>query len=176
MTGEKNTCECRAARCSIADKAGFLGMLAGIARDWNTHIICFDADKLAGRRHAGAAVRHAVRSFEAGTSISHTLEMEALLYASGSRQCNVAAGFGISTGENRLWVCCYPPAPGVWDALAPVLRFRDGAAGDRIDCRKQARLMQLYDITAEEIAAAGDGEDRIADLVLERVALLDVLR
>jgi KEOPS complex subunit Cgi121 len=175
MTVKNATVEIRAAACCIADKPGFLKVLAGIAREYHTHIICFNADKLAGRLHAGAAVRHAIRSFAEQKNISHTIEMEALLYAAGSRQCNVAAGFGIGTGEIRLWVCCYPPVPAAWDVLAAHLRFEDGAAWDLIDQEKRERLMQLYDITREELDT-GDGRDRIADLVLERVALLDVLR
>jgi KEOPS complex subunit Cgi121 len=175
MTAENESWECRAARCCIADKSGFLEALAGIARSGNAHIICFDADKLAGRRHAGAAVAHAVRSFAAGTQISRTLEMEALLYAAGSRQCSVAALFGISKGENRLWVCCYPPSAATWKALASHLHFEDGVAWDLVDQERQERLMRLFDITPEELGT-GAGSDRIADLVLERVALLDVLR
>jgi KEOPS complex subunit Cgi121 len=41
-----------------------------------------------------------------------------------------------------------------------------------ISLEKATRLAALFDITPEEIAATG--QDRIRDLVLERVALLDV--
>ena len=40
--------------------------------------------------------------------ISNSFEMEALLFAAGSRQCLVAALFGIQEGENRIFVCSYP--------------------------------------------------------------------
>jgi KEOPS complex subunit Cgi121 len=175
MRAGDRTCNIRAALCSIDDKPGFLLVLKEVARRFNTHIICFNADMLAGRRHAESAVLHAVSSFESGDAISNTLEMEALLYAAGSRQCNVAALFGIHEGVNHLWVCCYPSADSVWDALTPVLQFYDANAWDGIDHKKREHLMQLYEITPEELESLDRG-DRFADLVLERVALLNVMR
>jgi tRNA threonylcarbamoyladenosine modification (KEOPS) complex Cgi121 subunit len=46
---------------------------------------------------------------------------------------------------------------------------------DSIDPEKRERLMETYAISADEITAAG-GDGRIVDLVLERVALLQVIR
>jgi KEOPS complex subunit Cgi121 len=43
-----------------------------------------------------------------------------------------------------------------------------------IDDEKAARLAELFSITQEEIAVVG--RDRLKDLVLERVALLEVNR
>ena len=169
------TCEIRAAGCHIDDKPGFLRVLKDAGQRFNTHIVCFNADMLAGRRHAESAMIHAIRSFEAGTAISKTLEMEALLYAAGSRQCSIAASFGLHEGDNHLWVCCYPPVDGIWDALAPVLHFQEVCAGDTLDQKKRELLVKIFDITPEE-RGSFDNEDRIGDLVLERVALLDVLR
>jgi tRNA threonylcarbamoyladenosine modification (KEOPS) complex Cgi121 subunit len=44
-----------------------------------------------------------------------------------------------------------------------------------MDHKKRERLMQIYEITPEELETLDKGE-RLADLVLERVALLNVLR
>ena len=46
---------------------------------------------------------------------------------------------------------------------------------DRITPEKRGWLAEAFGITDDELAAAG-GEDRFRDLVLERVALLDVSR
>jgi KEOPS complex subunit Cgi121 len=100
--------------------------------------------------------------------------MEALLFAAGSRQCNIAASFGIHEGENRVYICCFPARKGVWTALEPLFRFvRE--SWDTIDPPKERQLMGTFAISPEEIAAAG-GSERIVALVLERVALLQVLR
>jgi KEOPS complex subunit Cgi121 len=164
----------RPASCIIPDRAAFLDQLRNIAKDHGSSIICFNADMLAGRAHATLAVELASRAFDEGTNISNTLEMEALLYAAGSRQCNVAASFGIREGENHLWVCCIPETENCWSSLGQLVQF-NGQDLDLIDEEKQTRLMEIFSISKEELEAAG-GPGRITDLVLERVALLQVVR
>jgi KEOPS complex subunit Cgi121 len=164
----------RAALCTVHDRTALLQDLRSIAADHDTRIICFNADMLAGRVHAVSAVERAARAFEEGSNISNNLEMECLLYAAGSRQCSVAATFGIHDGENRMYICCYPVRANVWAALEPFFRFVPGGL-DTIDPDKRVQLMKTFSITPEELAAAG-GIERIVDLVLERVALLQVLR
>lgn len=164
----------RAAYCTITDRSAFLRDLRNVATDHNTHIICFNADMIAGRIHAVAAITQAVRAFSQGSNISNTLEMESLLYAAGSRQCTIAASFGIHDGENRIWVCCCPGQEKIWLPLKPL--FRDSQEDwDSIDQEKEERLAKIFSILPEEIEAAG-GDGHILDLVLERVALLQVLR
>jgi len=175
MNTKTGTCGIRAAQCKIEDKSHVLKVLQDSARRFDTHIICFNADMIAGRRHVEAAVWHAIRSFEAGEAISNTLEMEALLYAAGSRQCQVAASFGLHEGDNRLWVCCYPLRDEVWSSLEPDMQFLMGEAWMHIDDTKRERLMQLFEITPEELDSL-QRADQIVDLVLERVALLRVAR
>ncbi len=170
-----STIDIRAAQCQIDDIPRFLGWLQEIGQRCGTHIICFNADLLAGRRHADAAMQHAIRAFDANDTISNTLEMEALLYAAGSRQCSVATSFGLHIGENHLWVCCYPLVDDVWECLSPMLHCIDAGAWSSVDEKKSAVLMQFFGIARDELGAAG-GQDRITDLVLERVALLQVVR
>jgi len=166
----------RAAMCTIADRAVFLNAIRAIAVAHDTHIICFNADMVAGTAHVRAALDHAIRSFREGNAISNTLEMETLLYAAGSRQCSIGASFGIHEGENRLWVCCYPGrGKEIFVALSSVMAFVSGDSWNVIDPDRQRRLMQLFDISTEELKAVGS-ETRITDLVLERVTLLDVMR
>jgi KEOPS complex subunit Cgi121 len=99
--------------------------------------------------------------------------MEALLYASGSRQCSVASAFGVHAGNNRAYICCCPGGAAVWEALAPLVRFVD-EDWDILTPERLAKLKELFAIPDEEIAAAG--ESRFTDLVLERIALLEVYR
>ena len=164
----------RSAIINIPDMNGFLGVLRGIMRAHDVTIICFDADSMAGRRHAEVAVSRALRSFSEGAPIAKTLEMESLLYAAGTRQCADAGALGIHDGENHAYVCCIPLKPAVWDALAPLMRFVDDNY-DQSDPARIVRLKRFYGITEEEVAAAG-GESRIQDLVIERVALLDAYK
>jgi KEOPS complex subunit Cgi121 len=155
------------------DLNGLLSTIREIARRHQTHIICFDAEKMAGLAHAEAAVRHAQRSFSTGAAISNSFEMEALLYAAGSRQCSIAASFGVQEGENHLFICCCPPSGEVWNALARHVNYVS-ETWDDLGPEKTKRLVALFGITPEEIDAAGT--DQLTALVLERVALLDVMK
>lgn len=161
----------RYATVTITDKKAFLSHVHAAADRHMTRIVCFDADRIAGRLHAEKALRFAHRAASGGTMIANSFEMEALLYAAGTRQCSVAVPFGIHAGENRLYVCCCPDVPAVWQDLASCMRFAEESLCE-LSPEKAARLRELFAISPEELAAAG--EDRIQDLVLERVALLEV--
>lgn len=175
MAETETACEVYRAVFTIEDKIGFLNEIRRIADEFETHIILFDADRLTGRDHVEAALRHACRSWTGGEAIANSLEMEALLYAAGTRQCQVASSFGIHPGENRSYVAVCPPVPGVRDRLAGLVRFVDDEqGGEEIDPAKRALLADLFSITPEEVAVVG--EERFRELVLERVALLDVYR
>jgi len=173
MNSVDSSCEIRTAVFDVGDCNRFLDALRTIASDNGTTIICFNADNLAGRRHAEAALRLARRSWRAGTQISNSLEMEALLYASGSRQCSVASSFGVHAGKNQAYICACPACEAVWEALTPLVRFVSEGWED-MKGERRSRLKELFSISDEEIAAAGPS--LFSDLVLERVALLEVYR
>jgi KEOPS complex subunit Cgi121 len=165
--------EIRKARITIDDRNQFLQIIQGIARLHSVHIVCFDSDKMAGRDHAKAAMHHSQRSFFSGKPISNSFEMEALLFAAGTRQCQVAASFGIKEGENTMFVCSYPVNEQVWSDLSRHMHFVDEMCDDMTP-QKEERLASLFNITQEELEVVG--RDRIIDLILERIALLYVNR
>jgi KEOPS complex subunit Cgi121 len=166
-------CDIYQAIGTIEDPARFLIRIREIADACDVHIIFFDAERLAGREHAKTALAHAWRSWTGGEPIANSLEMEALLYAAGTRQCLVASTFGIHRGENRSYIAVCPPRPAVRDLLADLVTFVE-EDWERIDRERQRRLADLFGITPEEIAVVG--EARFRELVLERVALLEVYR
>ena len=165
--------EIRKARVTIDDRNQFLGIIQGIGRLHSLYIVCFDADKMAGRDHAKAAIHHSQRSFFSGKPISNSFEMEALLFAAGTRQCQEAASFGIKEGENTMFVCSYPANEHVWSDLSRHMNFVDEMCDDMTP-QKAERLVSLFNITREELEVVG--RDRIIDLIFERVALLSVNR
>ena len=169
----ETACDIYQAVVTVGDNVRFLKEVRKIADACKTRIILLDADRLAGREHVEAAIRHARRSWEGGEPIANSFEMETLLYAAGSRQCQVGSSFGIHPGENRSYIVVCPPAPGARDRLAGLVTFVD-EDWEAIGPAKRERLKDLFAITDGEIAVVG--EDRIRDLVLERVALLDVYR
>ena len=163
----------RTAVLRVSSCSGFLRNIREIAKARGTHIICFNADLMAGRAHGEAALKRAIRAVGDGTAISSSLEMEALLYASGSRQCSVAERFGIHEGLNRAYVCLSPPVEAAFRDLSGIMEFVD-EDWEVLTDEKIGRLREVFGITPGELAAAG--ADRLRDLVLERVALLGVYR
>jgi KEOPS complex subunit Cgi121 len=165
--------EIRTAIFWVSACSRFLSGLRAVAIAHSTRIICFNADLMAGRAHAEAAMIKALRSVRTGTAISSTLEMEALLFAAGSRQCSLAERFGIHEGENRAYVCLCPPDAAAFADLSALMEFVD-EDWEVLSDQKVERLREAFGITAGELRAAGQG--RFRDLVLERVALLEVYR
>ena len=158
---------------TVYDRDACLRLIQEVARNYSAHIVCFDADKLAGREHAEAAVRHAKRSVLSAKPISNSFEMEALLFAAGSRQCSVATFFGIHAGENNIYVCSYPAKDEVWYALSSIMHFVPETWNDWTDTKIE-RLVSLFGIQQEELNIVG--KDRLKDIILERIALLEVFR
>jgi len=172
MTGKEF--EIRTAVFRVAGCVSFLADLRAIGTAHHTRIVCFNADLMAGRAHAEAALTRALRAVRSATAISSSLEMEALLFASGNRQCTVAERFGLHEGENRAYVCLCPPAERAFRDLAEFMCFVE-EDWETICGERGESLKDAFGITPAELAAAG-GEGRLKELVLERVALLEVYR
>ena len=132
----------------------------------NSTVVLFDAEKIAGFSHIESAVAHAKRSFAEGKAIARSLSMEILVYVSGQRQCSLASKFGLHEGENSVYVL--------------VLDGDEEKAAELVkeivkECKpfppNEGQLKAEFGITDAEMEAAG--ENRIEELVIERVALVD---
>ncbi len=163
--------EIRQVSFQVRDIGSFLSWLRNISSRSGAVIICFNAELMAGQEHVISAMMHAKRAMNRGTCISSSFEIEALLYASGSRQCQDAAKFGVHKGLNNCYLCIYPITPQVWNELLPVMTISI-EDWERITDEKMNILISLFGITNDEIEVTGG--DRIQELVLERVALLEV--
>jgi KEOPS complex subunit Cgi121 len=163
--------EIKQVRFQVDDIVSFLSWLRDLSHRHDVIIVCFNADLMAGQEHVISAMLHAKRAMNNDTCISSSFEIEALLYAAGSRQCQEAIKFGVHQGWNNCYLCIFPENPRVWSDLLTMMTL-SSEDWERITCEKLDILVSLFDITKAEIAVTG--EDRIKDLVLERVALLDV--
>jgi len=152
----------------IEDNEKFLQKLKKISKDKNIIIQALDADKLADEEHLKFAVEKAINSFKTGRNIANDLAKEIMLYAAGTRQISRAMKLGVHSGKNNIAVVAIDEADlSEFDEITPepVLQYNKS---------KKAALMDIFNITEEELEAVG--EDRIPELVLERVALLDVIK
>lgn len=153
----------------IKDAEEFLKKLRRKSNENNTVIQALDADKLAGEEHVRFAVEKAIRSFKTGTNIANEISKEIMLYAAGTRQIKKAIKLGIHKGENNIVIVAVGDDPDLsgFDEIEkrPVLSY---------NVSKKGTLMDLFNITEDELEAVG--VDRIPELVLERVALVDVIK
>ncbi len=147
----------------------FLHKLKKASGEKSITIQALDADKLAGEEHIRFAVEKAMNSFKAGTNIANDLAKEIMLYASGTRQINRAMRLGIHTGKNNVVLV----AVGKDVDLSAFEEIKPKPVLDYNESKKEA-IMELFNITKEEIEAVGD--EKIPQLVLERVALVDVIK
>lgn len=167
-------CGIRQVIIDIEDLPRFLEIIRSVGERNHTHIIVFNSEMMAGKDHAISALSHAIRAENEKRRISNSLEMEGLLYASGSRQCIDGMKFGIHEGINRSYLCLCPWQERTWNELSESIspNYDDW---EEISPQKAFLLMDLFEITKEEVEITG-GLHRIRELVLERIALLDAYR
>jgi KEOPS complex subunit Cgi121 len=159
----------------IKDNNIFIKSLSDISSSYNITVQALNADLLSGIRHIQFAVEKAIRSFESGKNTANNLGMEIMLYASGSRQIEKALDLGVKIGENRVAIVLV--GENVTDEaefdVRALLNSEDASIVDYSDGKKED-LLKIFNITAAELEAVG--EEKIPELVLERVALVDVIK
>ncbi len=169
-----HACGISQVRLTVHELEEFLQKIHGISSRTGIHVIFFNAQHMAGRAHAESALCHAFRSFDQETMISSRVEMEALLYAAGSRQIVQAMKFGLHPGENAAYLCICPGNVSIRNELMEFCSPAGDEDWDSIAPDKAAHLCTLFSITPEEVEVVG--KERLRELVLERVALLEVYR
>jgi tRNA threonylcarbamoyladenosine modification (KEOPS) complex Cgi121 subunit len=141
----------------------------------------FDADMVAGWKHLYFAAVNAVRAFEGGSSVSRSLAIETLLYASCQDQISQAFDIiGLSAGTERVALFVLAESPE--KALRVFMRISGflGAADDSVlafDEGKFQGIKKAFGISDPEIeAVGGPREEALARLLVERGALLPLRR
>ena len=168
--------ELLAGKATIVSVEVFLHDLDAIARSNNATIQAVDATKVADRQHVDYAVRQSLRSFADGHNIATNLGVEILLHLSACRQIQKALNLGVHKGEmDVLFVVVGTTKP----IERSTRRLNQLIVVDPrvMDYREAKRgpLMQAFNITDEEVRAAG-GYHRIPELVRERLALFDAFK
>jgi KEOPS complex subunit Cgi121 len=161
-------------RFHVLDLQLFLQDLRKLAQETRCAIICFNHDMMAGRKHVEGAIRFAERSFRSENPISRSIEVEALLYAAGTRQTGLIGPFGIKAGLNECYLSLIPYHDEVIWQLERRMGFVDNESWEEMSVEKSKKLQNIYGITPVELEIVGT--DKLSDLILERVALLTINR
>ncbi|GAA0544096.1 KEOPS complex subunit Cgi121 [Halorubrum ejinorense] len=183
----------------IDDLDAFLADCDAIAADTGAVVQAFDADLVVSATQLREAARLAARAIARGEAVARDPGVEILLYAAGRRQIDRALELGVSEGERSvaILVADFGDVPGADRPAADLpaaveaarslavdsARSLPGDSIDRPDAKGPAdgdhfeaafdedRVREFYGVTDRELAATNGG---VADVVRERVALLDV--
>jgi tRNA threonylcarbamoyladenosine modification (KEOPS) complex Cgi121 subunit len=127
------------------------------------------ADRVYGRDHLLHAARLATRALAEGRARSADLPTETLLHAAGERQVGKALAFlGLHAGTTAV-------AAVAWDSKAlDAFARAEGWTRDDALLEGGPAVLDSFGVTAEERAMLPPA--RWDELILERVALVDVLK
>jgi KEOPS complex subunit Cgi121 len=132
-----------------------------------------DACKLAGKRHIHFAVEKALAAISEQRNIAKDAGMEIMRYASGERQIERALAMGVDDRTERVALVLVREDmsgswPEDWELSEIIEPDQDASSFDA------SAVQEQFQISFEEIATVG--EERLEDLVIERVALADTYR
>ena len=141
------------------------------ASDIEAEVVLMDADRVCGVDHLTSAAFHARRAFERGSNASNTLGMEVILYASAERQISKAKRkMGLHADTERVALVLLGPMEAEVDAVLEELGLeRDDAV---LECTSEKAA--TFGIDPRELDAVG--ADRLQELVLEKVAFVELLK
>jgi KEOPS complex subunit Cgi121 len=159
---------------TVDDLDGFLEALDSVAAAHDVTVQAFDGRYVVDRAHLERAVELADRAFARGENVARDRGVEILLYAAGRRQIDDALAMGVGEGRGPLVVVVTAQDGDEGREAAAVAALGDRLDVDpatAVDATDPERVRAFFDVTDAELAAV-DGD--LADLVRERVALLDV--
>lgn len=148
----------------------FLEKIKSFSEENNVEIAVLDAEKVFGKEHLISAVEHTLRAFERKRNISNSLTTEILVYASCERQIKSAIEkMGIKDGCRRVAIVVIDKGEGGIRKSEKLLSFLHLRRNDSI-LENDINALKDFGITENEINSAHNPKD----LILERIALLDV--
>ena len=181
-------CKLIAGKVRVSNVNDFLAALKTVARKYDVTIQAMNAELIAGEEHIKSAVKKALRAVGRNRNITNDLGLEILLYAAGRRQIERALAMGVSKSEGEKRVAIV-----IVDASARGEKDLEVVAEEvkrKIEIQeepiseleleledkgdKKEGIKKFFDITEAELKAVG--EKKLKMLVLERVAMLDVLK
>jgi KEOPS complex subunit Cgi121 len=162
------------AKGTISNVENMLETVASLSKEHALSIQLLDAKMVYGEMHLQSAIHHAQRAFERQDSISATLAMEILLYASGEYQIKIALdkmGLKPNTSEQQIAVVVVGDGDQTPKLITELLAKLELVQDDSV-LDGDAEVLKRFGIAQPEIEAVHP--DKIGELILERVAMVDV--
>jgi len=166
----------------IKSRDSFIKKIEEYSKSLNVAIQVVDANLVYGFNHLYSAAQHAIRAMRRGTNSMKSLAMEILLYAAGERQIKNAIGkIGVKDNSRSFVFVIVDDVTDINDArgkisdeevdkmLEELHLFRDDSVlkGDK-------KVLERFGISKNELDTVE--EDRYEKLILEKVAMVDILK
>lgn len=151
----------------VSDVGDFVGRIGDIADESGATVQVFDARYIVAESHLTRAVELADRAIARGENVARDRAVEILCYAAGRRQIDQALTLGVDDGRTPVVALVdggdeAAAATALSDLLEPA---------ETLGEYDEERVRDYFDIDDAEVSAVAGS---LEDLVLERVALLDV--
>jgi len=155
--------------------------LSRFSLKYNVVVQAVDAEMVYGKNHLISAAEHAIRSFKENKNTTKSLAMEILLYAAGVRQIGDAISkMGIKEKSKGIALVIIHSIPDLkiggslsWDDIKKLIGELKLKLNDDILEGNEAK-MRKFGISKEEKATVE--KDKYEDLVLEKVAMVDIIK
>ncbi|MEE9223817.1 MAG: KEOPS complex subunit Cgi121 [Thermoplasmata archaeon] len=159
----------KGARGSIASVDDALDKVNQFCKERDCEAQMMDAGLVFGTTHILSAFDHAQRAFDEGRNSSRTLATEVLLYASGERQISESIEkMGIKDGTTEFCIILLGEAD-IGDLVHDL-----GLKEDDSVLEGNTSKLEAFGISQREMDTVP--VERVFDLVLERVAMVDLLK
>ena len=159
----------------IPDLPAFLKSLNHFSESHRVRIQGFDARKIVDEDHLLFSIYRAREAFIAGTNEAKDIGLEVMRFSSGQKQIDKSFSMGLLKGENRCFFVFFGESAeqlsSVQNEFEDVFKLTEYSLS--LDDKKSF-LMKQFGIGDAELKACG--EHRLKELVMERIALVDVIR
>ena len=167
------------AKGNIYDIDYFFKKILALSEEFKITIQAVDAELIYGKNHLISASKHAKRAFKQEENSTNSLAMEILLYASGEKQIQKAIKkMGVKEGSGNI-AFIFDETQGekngkisdkiideILDTL-DLIKDNKVLEGDRDTLRK-------FGITQKELKTVP--ENKYGDIILEKVAMVDIIK
>lgn len=164
----------------IKNVESFIAQVLSFSKKENLVVQAFDATAVYSPDHLISATEHAKRTFQQGTNATNSLALEILLYASGERQIEKALKkMGVKKDQQRITFVLTDDVNGKMNescggALKTKLLRALHLQSDETAIRGNKETLQRFGITEKELSTIP--ESLYGDLILEKIALVDVMK
>jgi len=164
------------AKGKIQDINSFLKKIITLSNRYDMVIQVVNADFVYGKDHLFSAVEHTIRSFTQRMNSLNSLSLEMLLYASGERQIQKAIeNIGIKKRNQKIaFIFIKENNRKISDdEVEHVLSSLNLKRDDKV-LEGDVDTLKRFGITEDELSTIP--ESKYGDLLLEKVALVDIIK